>query len=125
MEIWISNKLLFYNFITFSSNKVLQIYLICKNIFLSNSSLTLEDTIHIRQFCFVTIELLTLAVSQTLIYCGQNCTTGLLYGRFHRTADLGSCTASFRSTQNLGPKSDHKTAWVNSFTDTFSGWAEN
>ena len=71
-----------------------------------------DDTISIRQFCFETIEQLTLAVSRTLIYCGQNCTPRLLYGRFHRTADLGSCTASFRSTQKLDRKrkSDHKTA---------------
>ena len=62
---------------------------------------TLEDTINIRQFCYVTVELLILAVSRTLIYCGQNCTHRLLYGRFHRTADLGSCTASFQSTQKL------------------------
>ena len=88
-------------------------------------SKSLEDTINIGQFWNVTVELLTMEVSRTLIYCSQNCTPRLLYGRFHRTADLGSCTASFRSIQNLGPKSDHKTAWVSSFTDTFSGWAEN
>ena len=50
----------------------------------------------------MTVELLTLAVSRTLIYCGQNCTPRLLYGRFHRTADLGSCTASFRETAYPG-----------------------
>ena len=73
---------------------------------------TLEDTINIRQFCYVTLQLLTLAVSWTLIYCGQNCTPRLLYGRFHKTAELGSCTSSFRSTKKLDGKrkSDNRTA---------------
>ena len=74
---------------------------------------TLEDTIHIRQFCFVTVEQLTLAVSRSLFFdFGPNCTPSLLYGRFHSTADLGSCTASFRCTQKLDGKrkSDHRTA---------------
>ena len=62
---------------------------------------TLEDTINIRQFCYVTVELLILAVSRTLRL--ELHTYRLLYGRFHRTADLGSCMASFWSTQNLGP----------------------
>ena len=43
-------------------------------------------------------------VSRTLFYCGQNCTPRLLHGWFHRTADLGSCTGSFRSTQKLEGK---------------------
>ena len=34
--------------------------------------ITLENTIHIRQYCFVTGEQLTFAVSR--FYCGQNCT---------------------------------------------------
>ena len=44
---------------------------------------TLEDTIHIRQFCFVTVEQLTLAVSRSLFFI------------LVRTAHLACCTVGF------------------------------
>ena len=48
-----------------------------------------DDTISIRQFCFETIEQLTLAVSRTLFYCGQNCRPRQLYGQFSVHPEVG------------------------------------
>ena len=68
-----------------------------------HSCITLGNNTHIRQFCEVTVWLLTFAVSRSQFYCGQNFQPRQFCWHVNKTAYLSSYTEAFRSS---GRKTD-------------------